>query len=206
MAKQEEEEWACSLCTLINRPINKYCDACMSPRPEGKFRTCISTEMKISECSSYLTNSLFSVPKEPTKLEHSPLSRDLIRYPCNSFSKPLQEIKMNCKTAFGTTTLVLTSLSAKPDSPSSPAINQAHTLETMRGLSTHSNGQWSPSNGVSGMQFKGNVPRKRESPADHSQPNKRMKTTNGLSGGSMQHIGSSRRVQFHLRQDVFVKY
>ncbi|XP_016150625.1 endonuclease 8-like 3 isoform X1 [Sinocyclocheilus grahami] len=168
VAKQEEEEWACSLCTLINRPINKYCDACMSPRPE--------------------------VPKEPTKLEYSPLSRDLIRYPCNSFTKPLQEIKMNRKTAFGTTTLVLTSISAKPDSPSSPAINQAHALETMRGLSTHSNWQWkSPSNGVSGMQFKGNEPYKRESPADHTQPNKRMKTTNGLSGGSMPHIGSSSR-------------
>uniref|UniRef100_A0A673GH94 Endonuclease 8-like 3 n=1 Tax=Sinocyclocheilus rhinocerous TaxID=307959 RepID=A0A673GH94_9TELE len=167
VAKQQEEEWACSLCTLINRPINKYCDACMSPRPE-----------------------------EPTKLEHSPLSRDLIRYPCNSFSKPLQEIKMNRKTAFGTTTLVLTNLSAKPDSASSPAINQAHTPETMRGLSTHSNWQWkSPSNGVSGMQFKGNEPYKREFPADHIQPNKRMKTMNGaLSGGSMQRIGSLRVV------------
>ncbi|KAI2656904.1 Endonuclease 8-like 3 [Labeo rohita] len=171
VAKQEEEEWACSLCTLINRPINKYCDACMSPRPE--------------------------VPKEPTKLEHSPLSRDLIRYPCNSFSKPLQEIKMNRKAAFGTTTLVLSSLGAKPDSPSSPAINQAHTLETMRGLSTHGNWHWkSPSNAMSGMQFKGNEPYKRESLADHSQPNKRMKTTNGeLSGGSMRHVSSSRSTQ-----------
>uniref|UniRef100_A0A672N5C5 Endonuclease 8-like 3 n=1 Tax=Sinocyclocheilus grahami TaxID=75366 RepID=A0A672N5C5_SINGR len=134
VAKQQEEEWACSLCTLINRPI----------------------------------------PKESTKLEHSPLSRDLIRYPCNSF--------------------ILTNLSAKPDSASIPAINQAHTPETMRGLSTHSNWQWkSPSNGVSGMQFKGNEPYKREFPADHIQPNKRMKTMNGaLSGGSMQHIGSLR--------------
>ncbi|XP_051716439.1 endonuclease 8-like 3 [Ctenopharyngodon idella] len=168
VAKREEEEWACSLCTLINRPINKYCDACMSPRPE-----------------------------EPTKLEHSPLSKDLIRYPCNSFSKPLQEIKMNRRTAFGTTTLVLTNLSAKPDSPSSPAINQAHTPETMRGLSTHNNlQQRGTGNGVSGMQFKGNEPYKRESLAEHSQPNKRMKTTNGvLSGGSMQRICSSRHTQ-----------
>ncbi|XP_067243974.1 endonuclease 8-like 3 isoform X1 [Chanodichthys erythropterus] len=165
VAKREEEEWACSLCTLINRPINKYCDACMSPRPE-----------------------------EPAKLEHSPLSQDLIRYPCNSFSKPLQEIKMNRRTAFGTTTLVLTNLSAKPDSPSSSAINQAHTPETMRGLSTHDRQRRSPGNGVSGMQFKGNEPYKRESLAEHSPPNKRMKTTNGvLSGGSMQRICSSSR-------------
>ncbi|CAM4614963.1 unnamed protein product [Leuciscus chuanchicus] len=157
VAKREEEEWACSLCTLINRPINKYCDACMSPRPE-----------------------------EPTKLEHSPLSQDLIRYPCNSFNKPLQEIKMNRRTAFGTTTLVLTNLSAKPDSPSSPAINQAHAPETTRGLSTHDYWQQrSSSNGESGMQFKGKEPNKRESLADQSQPNKRMKTTNGaLSVGS----------------------
>ncbi|XP_039520416.1 endonuclease 8-like 3 isoform X2 [Pimephales promelas] len=162
VAKREEEEWACSLCTLINRPVNKNCDACMSPRPE-----------------------------EPIKLEHSPLSQDLIRYPCNSFSKPLQEIKMNRRTAFGTTTLVLTNLSAKPDSPSSPAINQAHTPETMRGLSTHDYWQRkSPSNGESGMQFKGNEPYKRESPADHSQPNKRMKTTNGALS-----VGTSRGTQ-----------
>lgn len=93
---------------------------------------------------------------------------------------------MNHRTAFGTTTLVLTNLSAKPDSPSSPAINQAHAPETMRGLSTHDYWQKrSPSNGKSGMQFKGNEPYKRESLADHSQPNKRMKTTNGaLSVGS----------------------
>lgn len=101
---------------------------------------------------------------------------------------------MNRRTAFGTTTLVLTNLSAKPDSPSSPAINQAHTPETMRGLSTHNNlQQRGTGNGVSGMQFKGNEPYKRESLAEHSQPNKRMKTTNGvLSGGSMQRICSSR--------------
>ncbi|XP_051505591.1 endonuclease 8-like 3 [Myxocyprinus asiaticus] len=162
VAKSEEEEWACSLCTLINSPSSKFCDACMSPRPE--------------------------VSKESTKLEYSP--RDLIRYPCNTFSKPLQEIKMNRRTAFGTTTLVLTNLSAKPDSPLSPAINQTNTPETVRGLSTHSNWQQtSPSNGVSGMQFKGNEPYKRKSPANHSQPNKRMKTTNGvLFGESMQNI------------------
>ncbi|XP_052005387.1 endonuclease 8-like 3 [Xyrauchen texanus] len=160
VAKREEEEWACSLCTLINSPSSKFCDACMSPRPE--------------------------VPKESTKLDYSP--RDLIRYPCNTFSKPLQEIKMNRRSAFGTTTLILTNLSAKPDSTLSPAIIQTNTPETVRGLSTHSNWQQkSPSNGLSGMQFKGNEPYKRKSPANHSQPNKRMKTTNGvLFGESMQ--------------------
>lgn len=122
------------------------------------------------------------------------MSRDLIRYPCNTFSKPLQEVKMNRRAAFGTTTLVLTNLSAKPDSPLSPAINQTNAPETARGPSLL--GEWqqrSHSNRNSGMQFKDNERYKRESPADHSQPNKRMKTTNGaLSGGSMQPTCSGR--------------
>lgn len=165
VAKKEEEEWACPLCTLINLPSHKSCEACMSPRPE--------------------------VSKEPPKLEHSSLSRDLIRYPCNAFGKPLQEIKINRRAAFGNTTLVLTSLSAKPDSPLSLAINQTNTPETARGPSGRSNlQQKSHSNGNSGMWFKGNEQYKRESPADHSQPNKRMRTMNGeLPGGSMQHSG-----------------
>ncbi|XP_053487993.1 endonuclease 8-like 3 isoform X2 [Ictalurus furcatus] len=33
VATKEEEEWSCDLCTLINRPITKFCEACMSPRP-----------------------------------------------------------------------------------------------------------------------------------------------------------------------------
>uniref|UniRef100_A0A671KZF8 Endonuclease 8-like 3 n=1 Tax=Sinocyclocheilus anshuiensis TaxID=1608454 RepID=A0A671KZF8_9TELE len=110
VAKQQEEEWACSLCTLINRPINKYCDTCMSPRPEGKCRTHVLVQkVKLFECSSYLT----------------------------FLANPLQN---------------LTLLQVLP--LTSPI---------------------------------------RESPADHIQPNKRMKTMNGaLSGGSMHHIGSLR--------------
>lgn len=101
---------------------------------------------------------------------------------------------MNRRAAFGTTTLVLTNLSAKPDSPLSPAINQTNTPETARGLSPL--GDWqqkSHRNRNSGIEFEGNERYKRESPADHSQPNKRMRTTNGeLSGGSMQPTCSGR--------------
>ncbi|XP_057206157.1 endonuclease 8-like 3 isoform X2 [Triplophysa rosa] len=170
VAKREEEEWTCSLCTLINLPSCKSCEACMSPRPE--------------------------VSKGPPKQTHSPMSRDLIRYHCNTFSKPLQEVKMNRRAAFGTTTLVLTNVSAKPDSTLSPAINQINT-ETARGLSPLGNWQQnSHSNRNSGMPFKGNERYKRESPADHSQPNKRMRTTNGaLLGGSMQPTCSARVTQ-----------
>lgn len=37
-------------------------------------------------------------------------STNLMKYPCNDFRKPSTEIKINRKTAFGTTTLVLTDL------------------------------------------------------------------------------------------------
>ncbi|XP_072371899.1 endonuclease 8-like 3 isoform X1 [Scyliorhinus torazame] len=80
VAKKEEEEWTCSLCTLINAPSAMSCNACLTQRPV----------------------------KEP--LQMSDFNTDLIKYPCNSFGKPLVEWKLNRKAAFGTTTLVLTSL------------------------------------------------------------------------------------------------
>lgn len=36
VAKKEEEDWACQLCTLINQPAATACDACLTPRPQGK--------------------------------------------------------------------------------------------------------------------------------------------------------------------------
>lgn len=36
VAKKEEEDWACQLCTLINQPDAKACDACLTPKPEGE--------------------------------------------------------------------------------------------------------------------------------------------------------------------------
>ncbi|CAK7295226.1 Endonuclease 8-like 3 [Vulpes lagopus] len=38
---------------------------------------------------------------------------NLVKYPCNSFGKPSTEVKINRKTAFGTTTLVLVDFSNK---------------------------------------------------------------------------------------------
>lgn len=35
VAKKEEEDWACQLCTLINQPAAKRCDACLTSKPEG---------------------------------------------------------------------------------------------------------------------------------------------------------------------------
>ncbi|XP_029436201.1 endonuclease 8-like 3 isoform X2 [Rhinatrema bivittatum] len=87
VAKREEEEWSCGLCTLINQPSAKHCDACGIPRPEV-------TKVENDE-NSQVANS------------------NLVKYPCNNFGKPQAEFKLNRKTSFGVTTLVLTDLSCK---------------------------------------------------------------------------------------------
>ncbi|XP_057706053.1 endonuclease 8-like 3 [Corythoichthys intestinalis] len=83
VAKKEEEDWACHLCTLINRPNAKSCDACLSPRAQ--------------------------VHKDETST-HS--STDLVRYPCNTFTKPREERKLNWRSVLGTSTLLFSDLSA----------------------------------------------------------------------------------------------
>ncbi|XP_054846373.1 endonuclease 8-like 3 [Eublepharis macularius] len=78
VARKSEEEWGCACCTLINKPSVKICDVCLTPRPEVQKR----------QDDEALT--------------------DLVKYPYNNFAKPRTEIKINRKTAFGTTTLVMT--------------------------------------------------------------------------------------------------
>ncbi|KAM4053719.1 endonuclease 8-like 3 isoform 2-T2 [Anomaloglossus baeobatrachus] len=98
VAKSEEEHWACEVCTLLNKPSDQNCDACLTPRPEAPKNRSIESDS------------------------------DLIKYPCNNFGKPLSEVKINRNTAFGFTTLVLSDFSAKNNSyteelgtPMSPA-------------------------------------------------------------------------------------
>uniref|UniRef100_H2ZSG9 Nei like DNA glycosylase 3 n=2 Tax=Latimeria chalumnae TaxID=7897 RepID=H2ZSG9_LATCH len=91
VAKKEEEEWSCALCTLINKPSTKSCDACWSPRPEA--------------------------PSFDSFGELPAFNNDLVKYPCNNFGKPPVELKINRKTAFGTTTLVLTDVGNKLSQP-----------------------------------------------------------------------------------------
>lgn len=86
VAQKSEEQWVCVACTLINKPSSKACDACLTSRP---------------------VDSLFK------NQENSVAFNSLVKYPCNSFGKPHTELKINRKTAFGTTTLVLTDLSNK---------------------------------------------------------------------------------------------
>lgn len=39
VARKCEEEWSCVVCTLINKPSAKSCDACLTARPVGKSGT-----------------------------------------------------------------------------------------------------------------------------------------------------------------------
>ncbi|XP_077135656.1 endonuclease 8-like 3 [Ranitomeya variabilis] len=90
---REEEDWACEVCTLINKPSDNNCDACLTPRPEA-----------------------------PRNLGNEDDASDsgLIKYPCNNFRTPLSEVKINRKTAFGFTTLVLSDFSPKSNTITEP--------------------------------------------------------------------------------------
>ncbi|XP_056658913.1 endonuclease 8-like 3 isoform X1 [Monodelphis domestica] len=91
VALRAEEEWSCAVCTLINKPSAKECDACMTSRPN---------DTKKAEDDN---NSVA-------------YDNNLMKYPCNNFVKHHTEVKINRKTAFGMTTLVLTDLSNKSSS------------------------------------------------------------------------------------------
>ncbi|KAM9191954.1 endonuclease 8-like 3 [Dugong dugon] len=84
VARKSEEQWTCVVCTLINKPSSKACDACLTLRPND----------------SVLKNE-----------ENSIAFNNLVKYPCHNFGKSNTEVKINRKTAFGTTTLVLTDFS-----------------------------------------------------------------------------------------------
>ncbi|XP_031195668.1 endonuclease 8-like 3 [Mastomys coucha] len=86
VARKSEEQWSCAVCTLINRPAAKACDACLTTRP------------------------LDSVLKDG---ENSMAFANLVKYPFNNFENTQTQVKINRKTVFGNTTLVLTDLSNK---------------------------------------------------------------------------------------------
>ncbi|XP_055449591.1 endonuclease 8-like 3 [Psammomys obesus] len=84
VAKKSEEQWSCVVCTLINQPSAKACDACLTARP---------------------VDSVLRSEKNFTA------SNSLVKYPCNDFEKTHTELKINRKTVFGSMTLVLTDFS-----------------------------------------------------------------------------------------------
>ncbi|XP_054453448.1 endonuclease 8-like 3 [Anoplopoma fimbria] len=154
VAKREEEDWACQLCTLVNQPAAKACDACLTPRPE--------------------------VHKDDINTEASPFTTDLIKYPCTAFKKPQEELKVNWRSAFGTSTLVFSDLSKKPkpvNSPLSPAGSHLNSLAAERGLYKYSvcQGTTSPNYASGGWQRQSAELSNGESLASYSHPSKKMR-------------------------------
>ncbi|NXI85962.1 NEIL3 Endonuclease, partial [Rhipidura dahli] len=101
VAQKSEEEWTCMRCTLINKPSAEICDACLTSRPE--------------------------VPKMESFEDSAAFNTNLMKYPCNEFRKSSTEIKINRKTAFGTTTLVLTDLGNKTVSRNDTQVSDRHS-------------------------------------------------------------------------------
>ncbi|XP_020500742.2 endonuclease 8-like 3 isoform X1 [Labrus bergylta] len=158
VAKKEEEDWACQLCTLINQPASKACDACLTPRPEAR--------------------------KDDISAEASPFTADLIKYPCIAFTKPREELKVNWRSALGTTTLVFSDVSKKPkpaSSPLSPAVgSHLNSLATERGLYKYNcQGTTNPNYASGGWQKQSAERSRRESPASYSHPSKKMRIDHG---------------------------
>ncbi|CAG04636.1 unnamed protein product, partial [Tetraodon nigroviridis] len=154
VAKKEEEDWACQLCTLINQPAAEACDACLTPRPE--------------------------VHKEGISAEALPLTSDLMKYPCIAFKKPQEELKVNWRSAFGTSTLVFSNMSKKPksaNSPLSPAASHSNSLATDKGLYKYSicQGTTSPNYASGGWQRQSAELSNGESVASYSHPSKKMR-------------------------------
>ncbi|NXH30045.1 NEIL3 Endonuclease, partial [Myiagra hebetior] len=101
VAQKSEEEWTCMRCTLINKPSAEICDACLTSRPE--------------------------VPRMESFEDSAAFNTNLMKYPCIEFGKPSTEIKINRKTAFGTTTLVLTDLGNKTVSRNDTQVSDGHS-------------------------------------------------------------------------------
>ncbi|KAM6923535.1 endonuclease 8-like 3 [Xenentodon cancila] len=157
-APKENEDWACQLCTLINQPAAKACDACLTPRPE--------------------------VNKDNISTEALPFTADLIKYPCIAFKKPQEELKINWRSAFGTSTLVFSDMSKKPkpvNSPLCPSGSHLNSLASERGLYKNSlcQGTTSPNYASGGWQKQSAELSNGESLASYSHPSKKMRIDHG---------------------------
>ncbi|XP_038555581.1 endonuclease 8-like 3 [Micropterus salmoides] len=147
VAKKEEEDWACQLCTLINQPETKACDACLTPRPE--------------------VHKVISADASP----------DLIKYPCTVFKKPQEELKVNWRSAFGTSTLVFSDLSKKPNPVNSPAGSHLNSSAAQQGSYKYSicQGTTSPNYASGGWQKQSAELSNGESLASYSHTSKKMR-------------------------------
>ncbi|KAJ8382950.1 hypothetical protein SKAU_G00037280 [Synaphobranchus kaupii] len=155
VCKQEEAEWSCDLCTLVNGPSSRSCDACLTPRPER--------------------------PREQVKEDCTAFSRDLIKYPCNDFSKPQEVVKFNRRAVFGTSTLIFSDFSRKPSPMKSPPLDSGgsrlNSLASERDLNKHnlSLGKTSPNYASGAARRRSSTFSSGEFTASCSQPHKKMR-------------------------------
>lgn len=124
--------------------------------------------------------SISTVHKEGISAEASALTADLIKYPCIAFKKPQEELKVNWRSAFGTSTLVFSDMSKKPksvNSPLPPAGSHLNSLAAERGLYKYSicQGTTSPNYASGGWQRQSAELSNGESVASYSQPSKKMR-------------------------------
>lgn len=127
-----------------------------------------------------LSGSISTVHKDDISAEASPFTTDLIKYPCTAFKKPQEELKVNWRSAFGTSTLVFSDLSKKPkpvNSPLSPADSHLNSLAAEQGLYKYSvcQGTTSPNYASGGWQRQSAELSNRESLASYSHPQKKMR-------------------------------
>lgn len=134
---------------------------------------CLVEHLQITlPLNSLLLFPLSAVPP-PGQQEHcdsSAFSTHLIKYPCNSFTKPAQEQKLNRRAAFGHTTLVLSDLSTPP-----PAGGTTSAQPTPNSRPTAQCPAWSGSHGNS-LRGAGSMT---DMDRSYTQPCKRLRTDNG---------------------------
>ncbi|XP_061747523.1 endonuclease 8-like 3 isoform X2 [Nerophis ophidion] len=162
VARKEEEDWACHLCTLINRPGASTCDACLTPRAQ------VQQEATVSD-------------------GWPPPSTSLVRYPCAAFKKPQEERKLNWRAAFGTSTLIFSDLSEQPrpaDSPLCSNLNYSPPEREGPFKSGACQGTPGPNYASGGRQRQRAQPPAGETLASYSQPLKKMKIDHSPSPGN----------------------
>lgn len=150
--------------------------------------TCVLREQPLHQNELQLPNInwvshsgfISTAHKDDISTEASPFTADLIKYPCNAFKKPQEELKVNWRSAFGTSTLVFSDMSKKPkpvNSPLSPAGSHLNSLAAERGLYKNSScqGTTSPNYASGGWQRQSAELSKRESLASYSHPSKKMR-------------------------------
>lgn len=127
-----------------------------------------------------LCGSISPVHTDDISVEASPFTADLIKYPCTAFKKPQEELKVNWRSAFGTSTLVFSDLSkkAKPAKvPLAQAGSHLNSLAAEGGLYKYSvcQGTTSPNYASGGWQKQRAELSDGESLASYSHTSKKMR-------------------------------